>query len=259
VSGLNFRIDGPAGAPVLVLLHGLCESMRAWDLAAPLLTGGHRVMRVDLFGFGDSPQPSLGFTIEEQARGVAELLGTQTQGISDAMLVGHSMGGSVAVAERDRALARALVLVNAPPSPESRTLLRAERALRTVAFGEAAWRLMRDRERRAGLASAFAPGFSVPDVFVEDLKRTSHAAFAATSFALERFLAERPLADRVAALALPTTVIFGMLDQRVDSASLAGFEGLSEVRVEQLPDAGHSPMWEQPERTAELIARASLR
>jgi pimeloyl-ACP methyl ester carboxylesterase len=195
--------------------------------------------------------------LEEQARGVAELLGAQ--GIRDATLVGHSMGGSVAVsvAERDRALVRALVLVNAPPSVESRTLSRAERALRTVVLGEAAWRLMGDRERRAGLASAFAPGFSVPDVFVEDLKRTSHAAFAGTSFALERFLAERPLADRVAGLKMPTTVIFGMLDQRVDSASLAAYEGLGEVTVEQLPDAGHSPMWEQPVRTAELIAAAS--
>ncbi len=151
------------------------------------------------------------------------------------------------------------MLINAPPTKESRTLSRGERALRTVVVGEAAWTFMRDKERRAGLASAFAPGFAVPDVFVEDLGRTTHSAFSGASFALDRYLERQPLADRVAELELPTVVVFGLEDQRVDPGSLAPFEHLSSVRVERLEGVGHSPMWEAPERTAELIAQAVRR
>ena len=126
-----------------------------------------------------------------------------------------------------------------------------------MVVGEAAWTLMRDKERRGGLASAFAPGFEAPDVFVEDLARTSHAAFSGASFALDRYLEQKPLAERVASLGLASTVIFGVDDQRVDVASLEPFEALPDVRVERLTGVGHSPMWEAPGRTAELIAQVA--
>jgi pimeloyl-ACP methyl ester carboxylesterase len=254
---LNWRSDGSDDARPVVLIHGLCESMRVWAPVVPALAREHRVVRVDLLGFGESPQSLGSYRIEDHADAVSAAL--HAAGVREAVLVGHSMGGSVsvAVAERESALARSLVLVNAPPTKESRTLSRTERALRTMVVGETAWRLMRDSDRRAGLSSAFAPGFQVPDVFVEDLARTTHAAFAGSSLGLDRFLEQRPLAERVAALGIPTTVIFGIQDQRVNSASLAPFEQLDGVTVHRLLGSGHSPMWEEPERAAELIAQAA--
>ncbi len=236
-------------------MHGLCESLQVWDLILPALPPAFHVVRVDLLGFGESPLSHGGYEIEEQAQALV----TTLAGLSDAVLVGHSMGGSVVVAaaELSPGLARSLVLVNAPPTPESRMLSRAERALRTVVMGEAAWTLMGDRQRRTGLASAFAPGFPVPDVFVEAMKRTPHAAFSGASFALDRFLEKRGLGERVAALGLPTTVVFGVEDQRVDVGSLEVYEGVGSVRVERLAEVGHSPMWEAPERTSELIVAAA--
>ncbi len=254
---LNWRADGTTDGPTLVLVHGLCESLQVWDLIVPALSGWRRVVRVDLLGFGESPQARSGYEIEEQARALVATMADA--GVREALLVGHSAGGSVVVAaaRQDPALARGVVLVNSPPTEQSRRLSRAERALRTVAVGEAAWALMRDKERRAALASAFAPGFPVPDVFVEALARTSHAAFSGTSFALDRFLRERPLAERVRELGLPATVIFGLEDQRVDPAAIALFDSLPGVQVHRLGGVGHSPMWEAPERTAELIAEAA--
>jgi pimeloyl-ACP methyl ester carboxylesterase len=256
---LHWQSEGPLDGAVVVLVHGLCESLRVWDPVASALTESLRVVRVDLLGFGESPPGHRSYEIDEQARALVDTLGAS--GVREAVLVGHSMGGSVVVAAAALSpdLARSLVLVNSPPTAASRMLSRAERALRTVVIGEAAWTLMSDRQRRAGLASAFAPGFPVPDVFVEALARTSHAAFSGASFALDRFLEERGLAERAASLGLPTTVIFGVEDQRVDVESLSRFEGLSGVRVQRLPGVGHSPMWEAPERTAELIAEAAGR
>jgi pimeloyl-ACP methyl ester carboxylesterase len=238
----------------LVLVHGLVESLEVWDLVVPALSQTHRVIRVDLLGFGDSPQAHGGYEIEEQARALVATLADA--GVVGGVLVGHSMGGSVitAAAELSPELAQALVLINAPPTQESRKLPKAERALRTVVVGEAAWNLMGEKQRRAGLQSAFAPGFDVPDVFVEAMRRTSHAAFSGSSFALDRYLEARPLADRVRDLGLPALVIFGVEDQRVDLRSLDSFDALDGVRVERLADIGHSPMWEAPERTARLIA-----
>jgi pimeloyl-ACP methyl ester carboxylesterase len=252
---LNSRWDGPADGPAIVLVHGLCESLRVWDLIVPALSRTFHVLRVDLLGFGESPESHGAYEIEEQARALVETV----SGLSAAVLVGHSMGGAVVVgaAELSPELARGLVLINSPPTPESRMLSRAERALRTVVVGEAAWTLMGDRQRRAGLASAFAPGCPVPDVFVEAMAGTSHAAFSGASFALERFLRERDLGRRVAALGLPTTVIFGVEDQRVDTRSLSVYGGVASVRVERLAGVGHSPMWEAPERTAELISETA--
>jgi pimeloyl-ACP methyl ester carboxylesterase len=255
---LNWRADGPDDGAALILVHGLCESLRVWDLVTPSLSSAHRVVRVDLLGFGDSPPARHGYEIEEQARALVATL-AEIGRLRGAVLVGHSAGGSViaAAAAQDPGLARALVLVNSPPTEESRRLSRAERALRTMVVGEAAWTSMRDKDRRAALASAFAPGFAVPAVFVEALARTSHAAFSGTSFGLDRFLQERPLDERVRELGLPTTVIFGMEDQRVDPSAIEPFDSLPGVRVERLERVGHSPMWEAPERTIELIGEAA--
>jgi pimeloyl-ACP methyl ester carboxylesterase len=257
---LNVRIEGSADAPTLVLVHGLCESLRAWDKLVPELVDDFRIVRLDLYGFGDSPapQPPFHYAIEDQARGVALTLAAA--GVERATLVGHSLGGAVAVAaaEHQPELVRSLVLINSPPTVESRLPSRVELALRRPVIGEAAWKLIGDRERRVGLRSAFAPGFKVPQVFVDDLSRTAHAAFAGATGALEEYLAQQPLAARVATLAFPTTVIFGVDDQRVDGRAIAPFDALPEVTVARLERCGHSPMWERPPETAELV-RAGAR
>ncbi len=90
---LSWRADGPAEGPVLVLVHGLCESLRCWDLVMPILAEGHRIVRADLLGFGDSPQAQEGYEIEEQAKALIET--PALDGVEGATLVGHSMGGSV--------------------------------------------------------------------------------------------------------------------------------------------------------------------
>jgi pimeloyl-ACP methyl ester carboxylesterase len=129
--------------------------------------------------------------------------------------------------------------------------------LRRPILGDIAWRLMNDDARRQGLQTAFAPDADIPDVFVEDIARCSHTSFKHSTMALEEYLDAEPLVDRVAALGIPTTLIFGTRDQRVDIASLEPFVGMRGVTVELLDRAGHTPMWEQPEQTAALLRRAA--
>jgi pimeloyl-ACP methyl ester carboxylesterase len=241
---------GSPDAPVLVLVHGLGASGRALERVAPLLAARFRVIVPDLPGFGDTGGAPT--TIEGMARAVLEVVDAETF-----VAAGHSMGGLVATAlaelEPDRVTR--IVLVNAPASYESRTAARgrAERILTLPVIGDLVWNRMSDARIRASMRSAFAPGHDVGDVFVEDFKRTTRAAFTGSSAAIDDYLRRRPLPQRVAALTQQAFVIFGEQDGRVDPASLDGYGPVANATVATIPEAGHTPVWEAPERTAELI------
>jgi len=244
---------GSAGAPPLVLIHGLGASGRSLDRVAPLLAARFRVIVPDLPGFGATGGQHT--TIEGMAHAVLEAL--DEDGVEAFAAAGHSMGGLVATALAELAPDRVtrLVLVNAPPSYESRTAARGrnERILGLPVIGDLVWRSLSDDRLRATMRSAFAPGHDVPDVFVQDMKRTTRAAFTGSSAAIDDYLRRRPLAQRVAALGQETLVVFGERDGRVDPASLDGYGPVANATVVTIPEAGHTPIWEAPERTAELI------
>jgi pimeloyl-ACP methyl ester carboxylesterase len=245
---------GSADAPPLVLVHGLAASGRALDLVAPLLAARFRVIVPDLPGFGDTGGEHT--TVEGMARAVLEAL--DEDGVEELAAAGHSMGGLVvtALAELVPDRVTRLVLVNAPPTYESRTAARGrnERILATPGIGDLIWRSLSDARRRAAMRSAFAPGHDVPEVFVEDMKRTTRAAFTGASAAIDDYVRRRPLPERLGALTQQTLVVFGERDGRVDPGSLDAYGPLPNVTVVTIPEAGHTPIWETPERTAELIA-----
>ena len=241
---------GSPDAPAVVLIHGLGASGRVLERVAPLLAARFRVIVPDLPGFGETGGEAA--TIEGMARAVLEVVDAQ-----EFVAAGHSMGGLVATAlaelEPDRVTR--LVLVNAPATYESRTAARGrgERILRLPVIGDLVWRRMSDAQIKASMRSAFAPGHDVDDVFVEDFKRTTRAAFTGASAEIDAYLRRRPLPQRVAALTQQAFVIFGERDGRVDPASLDGYGPVANATVATIPEAGHTPVWEAPERTAELI------
>jgi pimeloyl-ACP methyl ester carboxylesterase len=241
---------GSPDAPALVLVHGLGASGRVLERVAPLLAARFRVIVPDLPGFGETGgEPT---TIEGMARAVLEVVDAD-----EFVAAGHSMGGLVATALAELAPDRVtrLVLVNAPPTYESRTAARGrgERLLKLPVIGDLLWNRMSDDQIRATMRSAFAPGHDVDDVFVEDLKRTTRAAFTGSSAAIDDYLRRRPLPQRVAALTQQAFVIFGERDGRVAPGSLDGYGPVANATVATIPEAGHTPVWEAPERTAELI------
>jgi pimeloyl-ACP methyl ester carboxylesterase len=247
---IHRRELGSPDAPALVLVHGLGGSGRVLERVAPLLAARFRVIVPDLPGFGETGGAHT--TIEGMARAVLEVVDAE-----EFVAAGHSMGGLVATALTELAPDRVtrLVLVNAPPTYESRTAARGrgERILTLPVIGDLAWKRMSEARIRAMMRSAFAPGHDVDDVFVEDLKRTTRAAFTGSSAAIDDYLRRRPLAQRVAALTQQAFVIFGERDGRVDPASLDGYGPVANATVATIPEAGHTPVWEAPERTAELI------
>jgi pimeloyl-ACP methyl ester carboxylesterase len=114
----SLDLGGPAGAPVVLCVHGLGGSALTWGLLAPFLTATHRVLAVDLFGHGGSGVPtgsSPGAVPADRRlldRFVREVVGEPV------VLLGHSMGGVLTVLQAAAApeTVRRLVLLS-PPVP----------------------------------------------------------------------------------------------------------------------------------------------
>ncbi len=102
------------GGEPIVFLHGFPTSAHLWSEVVPLVPKGHRVVVVDLLGYGrsDPPAPSADLSIRAHADRVLLLL--DALGINYAMLVGHDLGGGIAqsLAVRFPARVSRLCLIN---------------------------------------------------------------------------------------------------------------------------------------------------
>lgn len=199
-------VDEGEGPPI-VLVHGLPGSVRDFRWLAAPLAARARVVRVDLPGFGGTPVAA-GPDPSPEGRAAFVLAVVDSLGLDRPAIVGHSMGGLVAVAAvaaRPRGF-RALGLVACPglrPHEGFRRLPR--RALATVTHGP--WApLARPLVRRLFAAAGFR---NYPD---SALARTA-ACLRATDFPAH--------AARVRALALPTLAAWCGDDPLVEPAVLA--------------------------------------
>lgn len=248
---------GPRDGSPIVLIHCFTCAIDWWDRMAPRLEARHRVVALDLLGHGGSEKPSSGYTIENQADLVAEAL--NRLGVRAATVVGHSLGGSVAVAlgERSPQLVARTAIVDTRSSVEEEGDLGLIAALAfTPVIGEALWRVKPDFAIRRGLEVAFAPGFEFPDAFVEDVRRMTYTAYDESAADFDEYTDEATLAERLAATGQPLLVIMGEEEQIVDDprAALAAYrDAVPGARTELMAGVGHSPNVEAPAATAALI------
>lgn len=81
--------------PTVVLIHGMINSSRHWEAVAQRLAGSYRVVAPDLIGHGDAATPRGDYSLGAHAAGIRDLL--TTIGVERATIVGHSLGGGVAM------------------------------------------------------------------------------------------------------------------------------------------------------------------
>ncbi len=93
---LHYLDWGPAGAPPVVLLHGITGHARVWDRLAERLVPGRRVLALDQRGHGDSDAaPDDDYRVGTMADDVAAFAGSLE--LERFALLGHSMGGRIAI------------------------------------------------------------------------------------------------------------------------------------------------------------------
>ncbi|HSK50051.1 MAG TPA: alpha/beta fold hydrolase [Solirubrobacterales bacterium] len=247
---------GPREADPIVLLHCYTCAGDWWDRITPALARTHRVVAIDLLGHGGSEKPASGYSMPEQAALVATVL--RRLGIDRATVVGHSMGGTIAVAlsEADPGLVDRVAIVDMPPDTSYGDLGFLAWAAMQPVVGEALWRIKMDSSVRKGLEVAFAPGFDVPDAFVEDVNRMTYTSYDDSIARQDDYLEEEPLDQRMRRTDKPLLVIMGAEEQSVDDPELALAQYARTVpgaRTELIEGAGHSPNVEKPAQTARLL------
>jgi pimeloyl-ACP methyl ester carboxylesterase len=249
---------GPRDGSPIVLIHCFSCALDYWDGMRPALEEEHRVVAIDLRGHGGSEKPGSGYAVPEQANLVAEAL--RDLGVSDAEIVGHSLGGavSVALAEAAPRLVDRVAIVDMPPDETYGDLgFLASLAFQPV-LGEALWTIKPDFSVRQGLEVAFAPGFEVPDAFVDDVNRLTYTAYDESPTHTEDFIAEEPLEQRMRATGKPLMVLMGAEEQVVDDPerALAQYaDGVPGAETHLIAGAGHSPNVEKPALSAALVLK----
>jgi pimeloyl-ACP methyl ester carboxylesterase len=248
---------GPRGASPIVLIHCFSCAINWWDRMMPLLDRAHRVIAVDLLGHGGSSKPDSGYSMPDQADLVAQALARL--GVTDATVVGHSLGGGVAVAlaERSPALVSKLVIIDTRASPDEEGDLGVLANLPFVpVIGPALWRIKPDFSIRRGLEVAFAPGYDVPDAFVEDVRQMTYTSYKESAQEFHNYTDEESLADRAAATGKPLLVIMGAEEQIIADPQAAIDAYLKAVPTafgNLIQGAGHSPNVEEPDLTSEFV------
>ena len=247
---------GPRRGNPIVLLHCFTCAIDWWDRIVPLLSPHHRVIAIDLLGHGGSEKPTSGYSMENQARLVAGALAKL--GVRKATVVGHSLGGIVAtaLAESSPRLVRRVVIIDQAPVNNGfgADLPFTDALTFTPVIGEALWRVIPDSAVKDGLAIAFAPGFDVPDRFVDDFRRLTYSAYDASPEAEDAYTESTPLDVRLSRVGMPLLAIFGAKEQIYDPrATLRAYAQVPGAHTRLLAGAGHSPNVERPRATARLI------
>lgn len=205
---LNYQIDGPAGAPVLVLSNSLGTDLHMWDAQIPAFAKEFRVLRFDTRGHGASLVTEGPYNIEQLGRDVLALL--DALDIQKFSFCGLSMGGLIGQWLGINAGARLekLVLCNTGAKIGSDEVWNT-RIDTVLAGGQQAMRDLRDASIGRWFTAEFAaaqPGKVEPIVGM--LAQTSPQGYAANCAAVR----DADYREQIAAITAPTLVVCGSHD-----------------------------------------------
>jgi len=232
---LHVAVDVGSGATV-VLLHGIASSSVTFIHAIPLLQTTHRVIALDLLGFGASPNPPKArFTLEEHVAAVASTLGSLR--IKGPMtLVGHSLGALIAnrYAAEKPGLVRHLVLVAPPVYLAGETVLDPLERLQMDAYRKL-YDYMR-ANRSFTTAGARALSRLSP---IKNLIEVSEHNWRAFTLSLEQCIESQTTVTDLAQVKAPIDLVYGTRDPFLAPAGLRVLERMRGVTTTRVEGADH--------------------
>ena len=262
VAGRPVNVIEMGEGPALVFIHGLSGSWQNWLEQIPVFAPSHRVIAMDLPGFGHSPMPAEKISISGYGRIVDELL--DKLDVERADVIGNSMGGfigaelaiafSVRVSRLALVAAAGLSVEHQRSEPGLAALRRLENVLAFYSGWIATrsdWFARRARTRRAVLSIVARHPHRLPAALAaEQIRGSGKPGFIDALDALTDY----PIRDRLGDIECPTLVVWGTHDRLVPLRDASEFERLiPHARKVIFEDTGHVPMLERPARfNAEL-------
>jgi pimeloyl-ACP methyl ester carboxylesterase len=234
------------GKDAVVFIHGWTCDLTFWRGQAPVYEK-HRSLLIDLPGHGQSDKPDVSYTQERFARAIEAVM--RDAGVERAVLVGHSMGGPVALTfmRLFPAKTKALVLVDAyvPQAPKDETA-REQQKKQMDAFA-ARWRAPNYKESAAEMIESMFSDKTTPSQREEIRRKMLAAPQHVMASAFEGMLAlEAPKPGDT--YDVPTMIVMAEAPGRSGSEAQmrAIFSNL--VKYEGWQGSGHFLMMESPDR-----------
>jgi pimeloyl-ACP methyl ester carboxylesterase len=232
------------GTPV-ILLHGFPFNHTIWQPVLPLLAEHARLIMPDLRGFGQSPVTDGVYSMRLMAEDVVALM--DKMGLEKAVLVGHSMGGYVSLAFAqaypNRLLGLGLIATQAAADlPEKR-----QGRLKTASSVK--------RRGVKVVAQAMAPKLTPKTELVQPMFDLMMRANRLAVIGALQGMAERSdLTGELSEIHVPAVVVAGGQDQFLTQENMRTMaQMLPKCWLVEIPEGGHMPMLETPERVAESI------
>ena len=255
--GVRYAVhEAGTGAPLL-LLHGFTGSGTTWAAWLPDLAHDHRTIAVDLLGHGGSDAPtSSRHAVERQAADLVTILGRLAASPAD--VLGYSLGARMAlrlaIAAPDSV--RRLIL----ESPSAGIADPVARAARRDADGRWVEQLergdlggfVRDWAAQPIFASQQRLPAAIRERIASERRANVPGALAASLLGAGQGVMP-PLHERLGGVTAPTLVISGRLDPKGTERAVEVAGGIPGAVHEIVPDAGHTPHLETPDRFLEIV------
>jgi 3-oxoadipate enol-lactonase len=249
---LNYRVDGPDGAPWVIFSNSLATDLRMWDRQLLAFANTRRVLRYDSRGHGGSAVPDGPYGFAEMAEDVAGLM--DALAIDKADLVGVSMGGMTGMA-----------LAIHHPDRVGRLVCCDARADAPEPY-KAIWDANIAKLQADGMAALAAP--TMERWFTEDFRKADSNAHIlelvtemitgtpAKGYELAaRCLQSLDLLPRLAEIGCPTLYVTGEHDP---AAPVAVMQDMADrtpgARLAVIPGAAHLSNMEQPQAFTDIVA-----
>ena len=244
------RVDG-SHDDTIVLIHGYPFAKEIWSAQIPELAKTHRTVALDLRGMGESSVVDGPYLMETLAGDVAALM-DQLQ-VERATIVGHSLGGYVALAfarmylERVARLALVCSRIDADPPQriaERNRIADEMEATNSIALAEGSIASLVSQKTRDERAKT-----------LENIGKVVRSNSARGLAAMQRGMALRDAADDIAPeLVVPVLVVAGDDDPAVSPAEFeATARAFPKASVRVLEGSGHLPMAEDPEAFTRVL------
>lgn len=262
--GIEQRGEVGENKPVLVMLHGFTGSAAGWANHLDMLaTYGLRVIAFDLLGHGqsDAPGDPQRYAIEYCQQDLLAALRELGVGKGEAILLGYSMGGRIALYTAFSGFFRALILESASPGledPAEREQRRLNDEALAVSIEREGVSAFIDRWEKLPL---FASQRTLPFESREALRRQrlkNRAIGLAQSLRGVGTGVQPSLYARLPTLHIPVLLIAGELDTKFTTIARRIARTLPQSQLRIIPGAGHTVHLERPEEFDSIVGDFSL-
>lgn len=246
---LCYRDEGEG--KTIVLLHGYLESLHTWNLLYEELTSNYRVIAMDLPGHGGSLSNQASISMDDMAEAVDFVI--QLCGVRSFYLIGHSMGGYVALAYANKYIEKLKGLCLLHSAPFADTEEKRNNRDREI-------KLVQQDKKELLVHTNIPKMFATDNVeHMQDWLEYAKAIANQTDSqgiigALEGMKKRRDQTLFLAKLPIPLLVILGKKDNYIDyDAFMKNVKLPAKAHVVSLENAGHMGFYEENEKVLEEI------